>query len=146
MSFLHSLSHSTRESLAVLNGHTSLAGHLQISERRILSGGSDGRIMIYDAKTFETLHRIPAHDNSVTALQFDEQENVLVTGGNDGNVRLWDLESGEFVREVCEKSEQVWKVSFVRGDKCVVVSKRDAKTMMDLISLNSKKEEDWELV
>jgi len=84
------------------------------------------------------LHRLCAHDNSVTCLQFDER--YIVTGGNDGRVKLWDFSSGKFIREICEPAEQVWKVSY-RDDKVVVLCKRGERTVMDVITFRPSGDE-----
>lgn len=98
----------------MLQGHTSLVGQLQLTNSILITGGSDGRVIIFCLKTFQCLHRLCAHDNSVTCLQFDDK--FIVTGGNDGKVKLWNFKTGAFIREICEPSEQVWKVSY-RDDK-----------------------------
>lgn len=78
-----------REFLALLQGHTSLVGQLQLDpiSNTLVTGGSDGRVIVFDLTTFETKHRLCAHDNSVTCLQFDDR--FIVTGGNDGRIKLW---------------------------------------------------------
>jgi F-box and WD-40 domain protein CDC4 len=75
------------------------------------------------------LHRIAAHDSSVTSLQCDGR--FLVTGGNDGRVRLFEMDTGQYVRELSERSESVWKVAH-RGDVCAIMCKRAGKTVMEI--------------
>jgi F-box and WD-40 domain protein CDC4 len=116
------------ECLALLTGHTSLVGQLQLTNSILVTGGSDGRVIIFDLSTFECLYRLCAHDNSVTCLQFDDR--FIVSGGNDGRVKLWDLRSGAFVRELTKPCEAVWRVTF-KDDKCVVLLKRAGKTVME---------------
>jgi F-box and WD-40 domain protein CDC4 len=113
----------------------------------LVTGGSDGRVITFSLETLAPLHRIAAHDSSVTALQFDDE--FLVTGGNDGRVRLWDVKSGSFVREMCEGSESVWKVGFGGGDARVgrgggrevlgIMCKRNGKTAVEIWSLRPKR-------
>ncbi|KAJ3503143.1 hypothetical protein NLJ89_g8562 [Agrocybe chaxingu] len=81
----------------------------------LATGGSDGRVITFSLQTYTPLHRIAAHDSSVTALQFSPSLGYLVTGGNDGRVRLFELASGRYVRELCEPGECVWKVGFTRS-------------------------------
>jgi F-box and WD-40 domain protein CDC4 len=76
----------------------------------LVTGGSDGRVITFSLSTYTALHRIAAHDSSVTSLQFDAR--WLVTAGNDGRVRLWEIASGAYVRELSEGGESVWKVCF----------------------------------
>ena len=116
------------ECLALLQGHTSLVGQLQLTNDVLVTGGSDGRVIIFSLSTFECLHRLCAHDNSVTCLQFDDR--FIVSGGNDGRVKLWDLRTGAFIRELSKPYEAVWRVTF-KDDKCVGLCKRGGKTVME---------------
>ena len=113
----------------MLQGHTSLVGQLQLTDSVLVTGGSDGRVIIFSLSTFDCLHRLCAHDNSVTCLQFNDR--FMVTGGNDGRVKLWDRPSGKLIRELAEPCEAVWRVTF-REDKCVLLCKRNGRTVMDV--------------
>ncbi|OAV89859.1 hypothetical protein PTTG_28515 [Puccinia triticina 1-1 BBBD Race 1] len=124
---------STGELMALLQGHTALVGQVQINGQSnvLVTGGSDGRVVIFSLDSFECLHRLCAHDNSVTCLQFDDR--FVVTGGNDGRVKLWDFKTGSFIRELAEPCEAVWRIT-LRDDKAVLFCKRDGKTVMEVIS------------
>jgi len=117
--------------LALLQGHTSLVGNLQILDGDLVTAGSDGRVMIFHLKDFQTALRVCAHDNSVTTMQVDN--SYLITGGNDGCVKLFERETGTLVRELTKKCDGVWKV-VMRKDKCVIMCKRDGKTVIEVLS------------
>ncbi|KAI5481685.1 hypothetical protein MNV49_002911 [Pseudohyphozyma bogoriensis] len=110
---------TTGEHLALLQGHTSLVGQLQLDpvSSVLITGGSDGRCIAYDLTAFQPIHRLCAHDNSVTCLQFDDR--FIVTGGNDGRIKLWDFKTGAYIRELAEPCDAVWRVTF-RDDKYLV--------------------------
>ncbi|ORZ00320.1 WD40-repeat-containing domain protein [Syncephalastrum racemosum] len=114
----------TGRCLAILSGHTSLVGHLQLlpSDPNVLvSAGSDGCLRVWDLAHYECKHRISAHDNSVTCLQYDDRR--IVSGGSDGRVKLWDLETGRLIRSLTDPARNVWKLQF--GDtKAVVIMQR----------------------
>lgn len=132
--------------IALLQGHTALVCQLQLSPsfHLLVTGGSDGRVITFSLETYAPLHRIAAHNSSVTALQFDD--DFLVTAGNDGRVRLWDVKSGSYIREMCEGSENVWKVAFGGGlgqgqggrEVLAIMSKRNGKTAVEIWSLRPK--------
>jgi len=124
---------STGELMALLQGHTALVGQVQINGQSnvLVTGGSDGRVVIFSLDSFECVHRLCAHDNSVTCLQFDNR--FVVTGGNDGRVKLWDFKTGSFIRELAEPCEAVWRIT-LRDDKAVLFCKREGKTVMEVIS------------
>ncbi|GAA5907581.1 F-box/WD repeat-containing protein [Sporobolomyces salmoneus] len=137
---------TTGEFLALLQGHTSLVGQLILvppspssaTPATLVTGGSDGRVIVFDLSTFDTIHRLCAHDNSVTCLQVDER--FIVTGGNDGRIKLWDFQTGLLVRELIDPCGAVWRVVF-RDDKCVTLCRRDGKTLMDVRTFRPSEEE-----
>ncbi|KAJ3901986.1 WD40 repeat-like protein [Lentinula edodes] len=155
----------TGECKATLQGHTALVCQLQLSPTMLATGGSDGRVIMFSLPSsnsshpcsqqykqrhpqhhqytqFQVLHRIAAHDSSVTALQFDHR--FLVTGGNDGRVRLFETQTGNYVRDLSEPSESVWKVAYGPGaEVCVIMCKRQGRTIMEFWSL--KPREEWEV-
>jgi F-box and WD-40 domain protein CDC4 len=115
----------------MLQGHTSLVGQLQLSGDTLVTGGSDGRVIAFNLATNTCIHRLCAHDNSVTCLQFDER--FIISGGNDGRIKLWDFRTGAFVRELSRTGDAVWRVAF-RDDQCVVLLQREGKTVLEVIS------------
>ncbi len=115
----------------MLQGHTSLVGQLQLSGDILVTGGSDGRVIAFNLADGTCIHRLCAHDNSVTCLQFDDR--FIISGGNDGRVKLWDFRTGAFVRELSRPGEAVWRVSF-RDDQCAVLLQRELKTILEVIS------------
>ena len=117
--------------LAILQGHTSLVGQLQLRHNTLVTGGSDGSVRVWSLQTFTPIHRLAAHDNSVTSLQFDDSR--IVSGGSDGRVKVWDLARGTLVRELGQPAEAVWRVVF-EEEKAVVLASRGGKTVMEVWS------------
>ncbi len=120
------------ECQAVLQGHTSLVGQLQMRGGTLVTGGSDGSVRVWSLEKFCPIHRLAAHDNSVTSLQFDDTR--VVSGGSDGRVKVWDLKDGRLVRELIAQGEAVWRVAF-EDEKCVAMALRDGRTVMEVCSI-----------
>ena len=114
---------------AILQGHTSLVGQLQMRNDTLVTGGSDGSVRVWSLVTYAPIHRLAAHDNSVTSLQFDDLR--VVSGGSDGRVKIWDLGSGALIRELSQPAEAVWRVAF-ESEKCVVMASRAGRTIMEV--------------
>lgn len=117
------------ECQAVLQGHTSLVGQLQMRGGTLVTGGSDGSVRVWSLERFCPIHRLAAHDNSVTSLQFDDTR--VVSGGSDGRVKVWDLKTGHLVRELIAQGEAVWRVAF-EDEKCVAMALRNSRTVMEV--------------
>lgn len=97
----------------------------------LVTGGSDGSVRVWSLEKMAPIHRLAAHDNSVTSLQFDDTR--VVSGGSDGRVKVWDLKTGQLVRELSQPAEAVWRVAF-EEEKCVVMASRSERTIMEVSS------------
>jgi F-box and WD-40 domain protein CDC4 len=95
----------------------------------LVTGGSDGSVRVWSLKSMSPIHRLAAHDNSVTSLQFDD--NRIVSGGSDGRVKIWSLKTGQLVRELSQPAEAVWRVAF-EEEKAVIVANRSNRTVMEV--------------
>lgn len=104
---------------------------MQLRGDTLVTGGSDGSVRVWSLQTYTPIHRLAAHDNSVTSLQFDESR--IVSGGSDGRVKVWDLARGQLVRELGQPAEAVWRVVF-EDEKAVVLASRGGKTVMEVWS------------
>ena len=120
---------SLRSCKAILQGHTSLVGQLQMRDKTLVTGGSDGSVRVWSLDTHQPEHRLAAHDNSVTSLQFDAAR--IVSGGSDGRVKVWDRRTGALVRELSQPAEAVWRVAF-EDERCVVLASRQGRTVMEV--------------
>ena len=94
-----------------------------------MTGGSDGSVRVWSLNSFSPIHRLAAHDNSVTSLQFDDTR--IVSGGSDGRVKIWDLKTGGLIRELSQPAEAVWRVAF-EEERSVVLASRQGRTVMEV--------------
>jgi WD40 repeat protein len=60
-------------------------------DRRILSGGHDGELAVWDAQG-RLLQRVSA-GSPITAMTVSEPDHTLITGHTDGSVGVWHLET-----------------------------------------------------
>jgi WD40 repeat protein len=102
---------------------------------KLVTGGSDGSVRVWSLTEYQPIHRLAAHDNSVTSLQFDDTR--IVSGGSDGRVKVWDLKTGAHVRELCQPADAVWRVVF-EDEKAVIMASRGGKTVMEVSSPDSQ--------
>jgi F-box and WD-40 domain protein CDC4 len=85
------------------------------------------------------IHRLAAHDNSVTSLQFDSSR--IVSGGSDGRVKVWSLQTGQLLRELSTPAESVWRVAF-EDEKAVILANRSGRTVMEVWTFSPPEDDD----
>ncbi|KAG8830893.1 hypothetical protein FRC17_004108, partial [Serendipita sp. 399] len=79
-----------------------------------VSGGEDDAGYLWDTTTGETVLRLDGHEDSVVAVEFSHDGQLVATGGMDGRVRIWKQQqpnswkSWEFLRQLEGVDEVVW--------------------------------------
>ncbi|MBV8541347.1 MAG: pentapeptide repeat-containing protein, partial [Pseudonocardiales bacterium] len=101
-------------SLRPLTGHTGgvLAVAWSPDGTRLLTGGRDGDVRVWDAASGEPLHRLTGHTDWVWAVAWSPDGTRLLTGGGDGTVRVWDAASGEPLHRLTGHTDWVWAVAW----------------------------------
>lgn len=93
--------------------------------RRFASGGDS--LMLWDAQTREPVGEpMEGHFNSVTAVSFSPDSQVLATGSADSSLRLWDAETGAFEWNALFGHEgRVWGIRFSPDGRHIASASRD---------------------
>merc|ERR1719487_6488 len=75
-------------------GHAGPVWCLQFDSHRdrLLSGGYDATVKIWQMSTGKQLATLRGHEGWVNCLELLEVGRFAVSGGSDGQIRLWDLE------------------------------------------------------
>lgn len=61
--------------------------------REFAIGSSDNQIRIFDSQTHSLKKEISAHSNSVFALSYTPDQNLLVSGSRDAHLKVWDAQN-----------------------------------------------------
>jgi Tol biopolymer transport system component len=77
---------------------------------RILSGGEDGTMKLWETETGRELRTFSGHKAAVTSVAFSPDGSMAVSGSSDGTLRLWDIASG---RELHATDSLGWKIAGV---------------------------------
>ncbi|KAG9119602.1 hypothetical protein FRC07_005311 [Ceratobasidium sp. 392] len=85
------------------------------TEPLAVSGGEDDFGYIWDLNTGEVIVKLTGHTDSVAAVGFSADGEMVATGGMDGHVRLWrhvaksrNWKTWEFLTDVDGPDEVVW--------------------------------------
>ncbi|WIM98707.1 WD40 repeat domain-containing protein [Actinoplanes oblitus] len=74
----------------VLRGHQGWVSALVVSGDRIISGGEDGTVRVWDRYGPE-IAMVRAHASWVTSSVLAPDRRTLITTGSDATIRVWDL-------------------------------------------------------
>jgi len=80
-----------------LHGHADavLAVTFSPDGRRLLSGGKDSALILWDASTGEAIRTLSGHSGWIWSVAFSPRGDRIVSGGSDGAVKLWDPRLGQ---------------------------------------------------
>ncbi|MFO0828638.1 MAG: serine/threonine-protein kinase [Phycisphaerales bacterium] len=86
----------THERVATLRGHAAHTFSLAFTPdgRRLVSGGRDGMLRVWDTETWEEVVRLEGPGGYLWCLRFSPTGDVLVSGGSNGIYRFWRAPSG----------------------------------------------------
>ena len=108
-----------RRDLLTLRGHAGEVNSVSFDPRgeRLVTGGQDGNLVLWNRATGEKIHSWPAHAKGVNAVAFSPDGRQIASGGDDGErtnaiVRLWEAASGRLQASLSGHRRPVMSVAF----------------------------------
>lgn len=80
--------------------------------RRLASGGDDGVIRVWDARTGSRCTQLAGHTAGVRSVGFSPDGKRMASGGDEGVVRVWDLDTGSQRAQLIGHTAGVRSVAF----------------------------------
>jgi hypothetical protein len=119
-----------RPEATVFRGHTRDVLSVAVSRdgRRMLSGGKDRMIQLWDVEKQSVLFRLRGHQDEVRCVCFSADERRALSASNDRTVRLWNLDNGEQIGQCDGHGGKVAWAAFVDDDRRAV-SAGDDRTL-----------------
>lgn len=84
---------------------------IQLEDGRLVSGGNDGMIKLFDKMSLECLDSFKAHSNWVTSLH-QLHDGRLISGGNDSQIIVWNIFT--FKKITSFQGHSNWVTSFTQ--------------------------------
>src|SRR5262249_19664903 len=80
--------------------------------RRLVSGGSDGAVRLWDARSERPLLTLAGHSSAVSCGCFSPDGRRLVSARWDRTLRMWDARTGQHLRTLSGHCVAVLSASF----------------------------------
>lgn len=121
------IANETKPSLVIDDAHADAVTALAFSPdgSALVSGGRDGVLKLWDAKTGAALRSFNVRAGAINAIAFSPDGKTIVSGGDDRMVRLWDVASGALLRTLEGHTASVFSVTYSRDGKAVASLSRD---------------------
>ncbi len=99
---------------------------------QILSGGYDGKIILWDIATGDIIHRFEEHSLTVYSVAFSPDGTQILSGSLDNQLILWDVETGNIIHRLEEHISGVQSVAFNFDGTQMLSSSRDTLILWDV--------------
>ncbi len=111
-------------------GHTQMVRSLALHDggRYLATASADQTVRVWDRTTGETVHRLRAHTNWVSSVDWastEPQAALLLSGSWDGTICLWDAHSGQLRHTYTEHTQAVYSAIFQPGGTLVASGSGD---------------------
>ncbi|MGB7348194.1 MAG: protein kinase [Pirellulaceae bacterium] len=107
----------------VCQGHDDAVRCVEFSPggERVVSGGNDQTIRVWESRTGRELSRLSDHAGPVTGLRYLSTSQAFVSGSDDGTVRLWRQDGQQASEVISRFHSPVVSLSTSQDGKAVLI-------------------------
>ena len=91
----------------------------------VATGGTDRKLIIWNAADLKPLRVFTQHRDAVTSLAFRRGTNQLYSASKDRTIKTWSLNELAYVETLFGHQDEVLDVCAGMGDRCISVGARD---------------------
>ncbi|KAI4276063.1 MAG: hypothetical protein L6R35_006235 [Caloplaca aegaea] len=113
--------------------------------RRLATSGQATDVLIYDTSTFQVLHRLTEHTDSVASLSWSPDDSKLITCSHDKTARVWDTPSGQVLLKIDYHQEPVTTAAWSPDGQSFVTGSLNGAHRLVLWSIEGDIIHDWEV-
>ncbi|HEX6719582.1 MAG TPA: caspase family protein [Pyrinomonadaceae bacterium] len=123
----------------VLTGHTDeITSLVFLAGGKLVSGGRDTTIRLWDVKTGETIASLDNIGAEVNALAVSADSSILAAANADNTIRLWQLPNPAPIKTLTGHTAEVWTVAFSPDNKLLASGSSDHNVMLWDLKSDSK--------
>lgn len=94
-------------------------------DRMLVTGGIDGKILLWQTKPFLLLGELGRHDARINEVAFSPDGTEVVSSSNDKTIKLWDVARRRLIRNIGDHASPVDPIAFSRDGKFIVSGEHD---------------------
>lgn len=94
--------------------------------KRLVSGGADKFVRIFDVETGAQLEALEGHTHHVLDVSWKADGSLLASAGADNTIKVWNAATGEQARTIRNTNKEVTAISFIGVGENLVSCAGDA--------------------
>ena len=99
--------------------------------RFIITGGQDGKVFAWDAKTAQLKHALPLHTDFITDIAFSDNARWIATGSFDKTIHITEIGTQKTPLKLRVHGSAVTKLRFIGDDGLLSVEKEGQLIVWD---------------
>ncbi len=111
--------------------------------RKLFLACQDGFIRILETKYFNQIGELYAHENGVTSLVFNNENNQLISGGKDAILRIWNFDNMKQIKAIPAHNFIVYDIKILNAFEFITVSRDKSIKIWSLNNLNVTQKIDY---
>jgi WD40 repeat protein len=93
--------------------------------KRLLTGGGDGKIMLWNTVTGDSLQSIESYQEPIFDIHFNSDETQVITSSWDARMKIHDLQTGKLITYFDFQNNSVYNLIFHPNDLYVFTARLD---------------------
>ncbi|KAF9222315.1 WD40 repeat-like protein [Gyrodon lividus] len=95
--------------------------------KRILSGGDDKKMKVWDVETHEPIKAWEGHTGGILCIAMSPDDQLVASAGDNGKIVIREMKEGGQIKHAIQAGSSVWSVSFSPNGEKVVAAVRDVE-------------------
>lgn len=123
------VNYATQDLKITFNGHKGAITCLSFDskEMRLVSGGVDTTIIVWDIVNECGLFKLKGHKNLITQVKFMKNHNCMISSSKDGTIKFWDLETQHCFKTFIAHRNQVLDFILIKNDTRLITGSDELK-------------------
>jgi WD40 repeat protein len=111
--------------LSVIHTGKVLSVDVYENSLKLVSGGMDSSIVVWDLKDGNVIKKIPVANNIITKIRIDPSGHKFAAGTNHGIIYVYNMDDFTLLKEIRAHQDEITDIEYNERDSCMVSSSGD---------------------